>query len=488
MHALDRKVLGLVAAGLVFASALAVRFVQRASSSGEPVRLAPSAQRAAGEGSVVLATPHASEPVSSELPPLESESPRAELEREVAPNVDAKPPKVLLRGRLDGCAGILPDADLVASDSVGSILEDDSRSIRGQPRSDGTFELDVSALFFDGTKPRIPRGLELRAAHEDYFAARIDVPLESRGMPLVLRTFEDQRTVVLRAHVKLCDEAWISGEARTTGGLREGIQVRLVEMLSSGPSPAPTRFGGGSTDSAGRFRIKIGAEASLALVGCLPGSAPATVRLDVPHAGEFWTSQLLLTPGESVSGHLRLADGRPLVGAKVRANRRSSFDGWLDDGSSEATSSLDWTGEVFAWASGEAITDANGAFAITGLSPGEHVLGVRASSESDEPFLAGIVVEAPAEEIELGSMLSCVHLVFVEDERLASQQRFMLREDGEMNGVRRVLSADEQGRISFWLAAKQAYAIDPYAIGGGQESFQFRAPPAGEEQTIVVRL
>jgi protocatechuate 3,4-dioxygenase beta subunit len=179
--------------------------------------------------------------------------------------------------------------------------------------------------------------------------------------------------------VRLERGASISGSVRAADGGRPiaGARVRVA-----GASPLPAAWQVEATrneaqaDAQGRFRLEGIGRSPVAITARAAGFGAAT-RRDV-RAGD--SVDLFLFPGATLSGSVRDEQGRPVAGALVRADS----DGLRAAPQAETT-------------------DAQGAFVMAGLPPGEYVVVARGGPRA--PGIASALVE-PESEASVSLVLS----------------------------------------------------------------------------------
>ncbi|MHC4599506.1 MAG: carboxypeptidase-like regulatory domain-containing protein [Planctomycetota bacterium] len=418
------------------------------------------------------------EPAAPEIPPSGGrETPPAEDTGDTgAEETDSTPaqPTHVLRGRLVTKEVLLPGGSVIKVIGTG---KGDDREIVMQGRPDGTFEIDISSFF---TGEEDVEEMEVLADHPAYLPAAKQV---DAGSP----TSRDATPVVFSAELPLVFAGIVKGRV-LNDSLKpvEGAHVAVTGKKKGVYHRKP--YDRAETGKDGSFRLRAGATGETLLVAAYGGFAPAWAEILATVGEETRADPLVLKPGLSIRGRVSLAGGKPAkmweVAAHAKGARDSIYvgDAWR----------VGWVGKTLVLSRATAVTDEEGRYEITGLSPVLHSVRPGGAVWEAAVFThmslyqrddLRKIVEAPAAGVDFEVACSRLHIRVRDGDRPVPNAHVTILYEGGVS-----LSADDQGHTALDVPPGAVLRILVQMTGFEVYQGETKAPPDGEEATFVVRL
>lgn len=264
----------------------------------------------------------------------------------------------------------------------------------------------------------------------------------------------------------------ITGIVRDAGGGPiSGVRVdamlvtQTTATLSAGPKSLLTASA--MTGPDGKYQLTIG-EGTVQLTASQ--EEYSVQRQTVQHAAPGSQADFALVPGAVVEGIVRdRATGQPVVGATVVARR-------------------DGQGSMLGGQRGgkHVRSNAAGAFRITGLSPGNHVLTARAAGQrTEQPVAVGLGVAEQLGGIELWLVPATVlRGVVLDEQKHPAANAFVV---ATSDGAAELETTNEQGEFEFATLRQGSYRVMAHK-GGAKSQTQTIALSAAPLAPVTLTL
>lgn len=404
---------------ILAALALGVALLAAALWRGEP-RCAPvsAGESAARSASVRRPAPRLHEPEATADEPAPD---RLEQADALAGDGSARSPaspgqsrlveRLLVRGRVRAAVHDLERTTLELSRGAGR----QRVRVRGTCASDGSYQLDGSALLDQALREHGTAHFELAVAHPDCLAQVASFSIIDRGEGATERHGSryswQAGTTTCELDVALTLGAIVRG---TLVGVEDPRRFAVAAAAQREGAPVPPWLEQTRPDEHGSFLLALPPGASYAIVAAGPGMRPALAWIDLHGTGPRAIS-LAPERGEELSGVVRIAPGFPSrgVGVELQFARESGAaapKAWPRLAPDQ--DSLAWLDGAFEWRVRSTRTGPSGRFAFGGLAPRAYelrALGVGVPGELLRAWPVG-QVRAPAAGVTLGPVLASLDL------------------------------------------------------------------------------
>lgn len=390
---------------------------------------------------------------------------------------DGAPSRVWLRGAVRGLDVVGDGVAVVRVLPVRNGWVDTSApSLEGTVSSDDTFGLDVTDLIADAEGLS---HLEVRVDHPETVQGRARAAVagvRARGA--------GELTVVVVLHPGLA----VTGRVLTERGEPVvGGHVALFSHSRSFGALRATSEAETRTDAEGRYRLRIAATGPYRVVAVAPERLPAGADVVVPPGGGVEVASLVLQPGVAVVGRVRFR-GAFVPGIWVR----------VAPAGQENAIPMEVGQRSVVWAEGEpprsehwVQADDEGAFRVTGVTPGRHVLSLSRTGAPSLPHLIPTVLEtvarafhAPAEDVVLDVTGAVVQVCVVDASGPVEGAAVEVADGAASLSVR----SDAEGVARFLLPPLTASTVHVRKEGFLEQDMAITTAAAGSTQDFEVTL
>ncbi len=374
-----------------------------------------------------------------------------------------------LRGRVLGVDSSLPGRAALRIGALRDGLGSIEKPVVATAEQDGTFDVDIEALFADGVQVET---LLVAADHPWYLPSLRRVPASVEPGASGVHTFA--------LEITLSPGAVFTGRVvRPNGEALAGASVVAVPFING--QPAKAEDGGAVvTDEAGRFRARGRPADAHLVVAAAEGFAPARIAAAGLPLHETGVGALSLAAGVAISGRMTGVHGGAQLEGGLEAECRVDGED-LDVG----THRVIWIEGDVRPGSTAARFDEDGRYVIRGLVPGQYRLTPEIPGAAfDLEYLLAREVDAPAAGIDFALAGSVLVVEVTRGGAPAVKHRVDLNHDRGSAA----LWTDAAGRVRQFVKPGARYLVQASQRGHDDAEAWITAPAAGEthvEQLVL---